>query len=78
MARAYTRKNISIDENIRIQEDSVAKAKERYDKEVSKLKDMYAKRDEMKKKELLKAVETSSRSYEEIMAFLAGKDGQEK
>ena len=44
----------------------------------SKLKDMYAKRDEMKKKELLKAVETSSRSYEEIMAFLAGKDGQEK
>ena len=71
MARAYTRKNISIDENIRIQEDAVAKAKERYDKEVSKLKDMYAKRDEMKKKELLKAVETS-------MAFLAGKDGQEK
>ena len=50
MARAYTRKNISIDENIRIQEDAVAKAKERYDKEVSKLKDMYAKRDEMKKK----------------------------
>ena len=42
MARAYTRKNISIDENIRIQEDAVAKAKERYDKEVSKLKDMYA------------------------------------
>ena len=37
MARAYTRKNISIDENIRIQEDAVAKAKERYDKEVSKL-----------------------------------------
>ena len=78
MARAYTRKNISIDENIRIQEDAVAKAKERYDKEVSKLKDMYAKRDEMKKKELLKAEETSSRSYEEIMAFLTGKDDQRK
>ena len=42
------------------------------------MKDLYAKQDEMKKKELLKAVETSSRSYEEIMAFLAGKDGQEK
>ena len=36
---------------LRIEEDAVAKAKERYDKEVSKLKDLYAKRDEMKKKE---------------------------
>lgn len=32
----------------------------------------------MKRKELLKAVETSNRSYEEIMAFLTGKDGQGK
>ena len=35
-----------------------------------KLKDLYAKRNEEKKKELLKAVENSTKTYEEIMAFI--------
>lgn len=47
--KSVYKKNIYIDENIRIQEDAVEKAKERYDKEVSKLKDMYAKREEEKR-----------------------------
>ena len=37
---------------------------------MKKLKDLYTKQDEMKKKELFMAVEKSSKSYEEIMAFL--------
>lgn len=41
------------------------------DAEVKKLKDLYAKQDEMKKKELFAAVEKSTKSYEEIMAFLS-------
>lgn len=65
------RKNhVSIDETIRAQEDAVAKAKSKYDAEVGKLKDLLAKRDEMKKKELLEAVEKSDKTYEEIMQFL--------
>ena len=37
---------------------------------VQKLKDLYTKRDEAKRKALLDAIEKSNRSYEEIMAFL--------
>lgn len=62
--------NVTIEELIKRQEDVVAKAKAKYDTEVGKLKDLYAKRDGQKKKELLKAVENSSKSYEEIMTFL--------
>ena len=66
------RKNfVSIDETIKAQEDAVAKAKEKYDTEVLKLKDLHAKRDEIKKKELLSAVEKSGKTYEEIMRFLS-------
>lgn len=64
--------NISIDEEIVKQEEQVAKSKEKYDADVKKLKDLYAKRDEIKRKELLEAVEKSSKTYEEIMAFLTG------
>lgn len=67
---ARTRKVTSIKEEILKQEEAVAKLKEKYDAEVKKLKDLYAKQDEMKKKELFAAVEKSSKSYEEIMAFL--------
>lgn len=62
--------NLSIDEEIVKQEEQVAKSKEKYDGDVKKLKDLYAKRDEIKRKELLEAVEKSSRTYEEIMKFL--------
>jgi len=72
MARQYTRKNTSIDDIIKAQEEAVTKAKEKYDREVEKLKDLYAKRDEQKKNELFKAVENSDKTFEEIMAFLSG------
>lgn len=67
---ARTRKVTSIKEKILKQEEAVAKSKEKYDAEVKKLKDLYAKQDEMKKKELFAVVEKSSKSYEEIMVFL--------
>ena len=65
---------VSIEEVIRVQEDAVAKAKAKYDGEVAKLKDLLAKRDEMKKKELLEAVEKSNKTYEEIMDFLKAEE----
>ena len=62
---------VSIEETIRVQEEAVVKAKAKYDAEVAKLKDLLAKRDEMKQKELLSAVEKSNKTYEEIMRFLS-------
>ena len=50
-------KMISLEEQIKKQEETVLKVKEKYDSEMMKLKDLYAKRNEEKKKELLKAVE---------------------
>ena len=64
--------NITIDEEIIKQEERVSKSKAKYDADVKKLKDLYAKKDEMKKKELLAAVEKSSKTYEEILRFLQG------
>lgn len=65
------KKTGTIKDEILKQEEAVAKSKARYDAEVKKLKDLYAKQNEMKKKELFAAVEKSSKSYEEIMAFLS-------
>ena len=67
---ARPRKTISLEEQIKKQEETVLKVKEKYDSEMMKLKDLYAKRNEEKKKELLKAVENSTKTYEEIMAFI--------
>lgn len=67
---------MSIDEEIIKQEEQVSKSKAKYDADVKKLKDLYAKRDEMKKKVLIEAVEKSSKTYDKIMAFLM--DGQGK
>ena len=64
--------NITIYEEIIKHEEQVSKSKAKYDADVKKLKDLYAKKDEMKKKELLAAVEKSSKTYEEILRFLQG------
>ena len=64
--------NITIDEEIIKQEEQVSKSKAKYDADVKKLKDLYAQKDEMKKRELLEAVEKSSKTFEEIMGFLKG------
>lgn len=58
----------SLDE--RIEEQAVSKAKEHYETEVNKLEQLMNKRDELQKKELMKAIEDSDRSFEEIMQFL--------
>ena len=71
---ARPRKNVSIQDAIMKQEEVVAKAKEKYETEINKLKELYAKRDEEKKEELFEAVEKSGKSYEEIMAYLRGED----
>ncbi len=76
-AMAGTKRKTSIEEEISRQEEIVTRSKEKYDRDVKKLKDLYAKRDEARRKALLQAVEKSGKSYEEIMAFLDSEDGEE-
>ncbi len=72
---ARPRKDIPIEEQIARQEEAVEKAKEKYNSEVAKLKELHIKRDEAKKKELIKAIENSRKSYDEIMAFITSGNG---
>ena len=64
------RRSIPIEERIAVQEQEVLKAKKKFEEESDKLTDLYRKRDEERKKELLEAVARSSRSFEEIIAFV--------
>ena len=66
-------KSLTLDEKIEKAQDTVFQAKDKYDAAVEELNGLLNKRKELRQKELLKAFETSPRSYEEIMKFLAGK-----
>lgn len=69
---ARTRTTISIDDKIEQQKLVVSKHKDKYDAAVEELEKLMRKRDELRNKELLTAISTSNRSYEEIMEFLQG------
>ena len=68
MARA--RKTITLDEKIEKAQETVEKTKARYEAAVKELRILLEKKDAQRKQELLKAVENSPRSFDEIMAFL--------
>lgn len=72
-----TRRKISIDDRIEQQKQAVSKAKDRYEVELEQLNQLMKKRDELRNKELLQAIEHSNRSFEEIMDFLGTDDSQE-
>jgi len=69
---ARTRKTITLDEKIEKAQEAVEKTKARYDAAVKELRDLLEKKDAQRKQELLKAVENSPRSFDEIMTFLKG------
>ena len=71
------RKRISIDVKIERQKDIVSKAKDKYEAELSVLEELMQKRRDMRSKKLMKAIENSDRSYEEIMGFLGAKNTPE-
>lgn len=60
------------DEKIEKAQEAVEKTKARYDAAVKELRDLLDKKDAQRKQKLLKAVENSPRTYDEIMAFLCG------
>lgn len=71
------RRKISIDDRIEQQKQAVSKAKDRYEVELEQLNQLMKKRNELRNKELLQAIEHSNRSFEEIMDFLGTDDSQE-
>ena len=70
MARTRTRS--TIEEKIEAQKLIVSKAKDKYEAAVNELERLMKLRDEEHRKELLKHIAASKRSYDEIIAFLDG------
>lgn len=71
------RRKLSIDDRIEQQKLVVSKVKDRYEAELEELKQLMKKRDELRNKELLQAIEQSKRSFEETMDFLSTNDSQD-
>ena len=72
-----TRKTISIDDKINTQKQVVSRAKAKYESALAELNDLMKKRDEIRNKQLMEAIASSDRSFEEIMAFIKGHSAQE-
>jgi formiminotetrahydrofolate cyclodeaminase len=64
------RKTISIDEKIEKAKEAVSRTKTKYDAAFDELEKLMVKKEEMKKQELMAAIASSSKSFEEIMNFL--------
>ena len=71
------RRKLSIDDKIEQQKLAVSKAKDRYEAELEELNQLMKKRDKLRNKELLQAIEQSKRSFEEIMDFFSTDDSQD-
>ena len=70
MARTRKTSIEALEEKIEKAEEDVITAKKKYDEATANLKQLLDKRDALRKEELIAAVTKSSRSYEEILAFL--------
>ena len=71
---ARTRNRITIDDRIEKQKVVVLKAKNRYDSAVEELNKLMTRRDELRSKELMKAISKSDRSYDDILAYINGEN----
>lgn len=55
-------------------EKAISKNREQYDRLTAELEELHKKQKALQNEELLKAIEGSSRSYEEILSFIQGKE----
>lgn len=67
------RNTISIDEKIKKAEAAVAVAKCKYDAALDELEKLVTKKKQMDEKKILEAIHASSKTPEEILAFLESK-----
>lgn len=63
-----------LDLKIEQQKETLEKAKAQYEAEKEILAELIKKRNELRKEELMNAVIKSDKSYEEILAFVQGKE----
>ncbi|HQM01689.1 MAG TPA: hypothetical protein PLH98_14235 [Ruminococcus flavefaciens] len=68
------RRAIPLSEQIDRQEAIVIAMKKKYDASVEKLEKLVTKQRELESKEILEHLKTTSRSFNEIIAFLDGND----
>ena len=76
MARKYKSRVTSdkLDIKIELQKEALEKAKAKYEAEKETLAELIKMRNELRKEELMDAVINSDKSYEEILAFVKGKE----
>ena len=70
-------KNISqesLEQKIVKIEKAISKNREQYDRLTAELEELHKKQKAIQSEELLKAIEGSSKSYEEILDFIQGKE----
>lgn len=72
MARNISKE--SLEEKIEKLEKAISKNREQYDRLTAELEELHKKQKALQNEELLKAIEGSSRSYEEILSFIQGKE----
>ena len=77
MARMRRSSEQTLEYKIEQAEAKVAKTREAHEKAVDELKKLYGIRKAYQRDELLKAMENSSRSYDEIWAFITSEDAPE-
>lgn len=71
MARTISKE--SLEKKIEKVQMAIAKNREEYDKLTVELEDLHQKQKAIQNEELLKAIAESTRSYEEILQFIQGK-----
>ena len=76
VARKYKSRVTSdkLDIKIELQKEALEKAKAKYEAEKETLAELIKMRNELRKEELMDAVINSDKSYEEILAFVKGKE----
>lgn len=74
MARMRRSSEQTLEYKIEQAEAKVTKTREAHEKAVDELKKLYDIRKAYQRDELLKAMKNSSRSYDEILAFITSKD----
>ena len=64
----------SLEQKIYKVETAICKNREQYNRLTAELEELHKKQKAIRDEELLKAIEESSRSYEEILKFIQGKN----
>lgn len=68
---ARTKQGVSINEKITKAQNTVARAKEKYELAVKELRTLMEKKETMMRQELLKAIENSNKTHDEILEFIS-------